>query len=412
MTTELRTVEPAAEPSAAIEPLRAKRILFAYENHPLSTTTARAVPRLLAQVAAHFASTDPTTEIIAVSPRAEKIEGVRCVSADLNFAARARCRVTGSRLARAFGRGGRIESTIPYQLGRQALGQFKGIADDDMIVVASTLTVAILAKQILPRARVVYWIQSMPRLGQEIVAARAVASADAIIAPSKALYADLFRLICRNQFAPPVWVIPNSTDQSQFKLLTPEKIAAVRHRIGLGDEDVGVMHVGRTPEKGLQIAKAAFALGRFEKNTVLVTIGGSKKERVRIHDRAEVLQLGWISLEELNEVYQVCELGLVPSVWWENCPMALIEMMSLGICPIASGVGGIPEMIEHGKNGLIVDAPNDPRQWASAMEVLLGDDDLRGKLGREAMATAQRQFDRQEFLARFRHVLNTVMVIA
>ncbi|GAA4451811.1 glycosyltransferase family 4 protein [Novipirellula rosea] len=394
------------------QPLLAKRLLVVYENHPLETTTARAVPRLLAQLAAHFASTDTATEVIAVGPGNTNIDGVRSVSATLGLAGRVRCRIRGGRVGRSLGFRPTVESTAPYQRAREALKQFTQTADEQTIVIASTMAVAALAKQVLPRARVVYWIQSLPRLGQEALAARAVAGADAIVAPSHAIYADLFALICRDRFPPPVWTIPNWIDQSQVKTLSREQIAETRQRIGLADDDFAVMHVGRAPEKGLQIAKTALAIGQFQKNTVLVTIGGAKKERGRLNDRAEFLQLGWISLEELNAVYQTCQLGLVPSVWWENCPLALIEMMSLGICPIGSRVGGIPEMIDHGKSGLIVDAPNDVDAWASAIQTLAADDELRNRLGHQASLSVQHQFDRQNILSRWRQVLNTVIATA
>ncbi|GAA5507358.1 glycosyltransferase family 4 protein [Novipirellula caenicola] len=394
------------------QPLLAKRLLIVYENYPLETNTARAVPRLLAQLAAHFASTDEATEVIAIGPGKTHIEGVRSVSATLGLAGRVRCRVHGSRVGRSLGVRQTVESTIPFQRAREALKQFAQTADEQTIVIASTMAVAVLAKQVLPRARVVYWIQSLPRLGQEALAARAVAGADVVVAPTHAIYTDLFSLICRDRFSSPVWQIPNWADGSHFKKLSAEQVAETRQRVGLAEDDFAVMHVGRAPEKGLQIAKTALAIGNFQKNTVLVTIGGATKERGRLSEHAEFLQLGWVSLEELNAIYQTCQLGLVPSVWWENCPLALIEMMSLGICPIGSRVGGIPEMIRHGESGFIVDAPNDVAAWASAIQTLAADDALRNRLGHQASISVQQQFDRQRILSQWRQVLNTVIATA
>ncbi|WP_372716753.1 glycosyltransferase family 4 protein [Novipirellula sp.] len=394
------------------QPLLANRLLVVYENHPLETTTVHAVPRLLSQLAVHFAGTAKATKIIAISPGNSQLKGVRLVSATLGFTGRLHCRMRGNRLTRSLGIRQDIEATAAYQRIKQALKQFEQTADERTVLIASTIAVAVAAKQVLPRARVIYWIQGMPRLGQESLASRAVASADAIVAPSKAIYEDLFALICRDRFSAPVWTIPNWSNQSQIKTLSPALIDETRQRIGLAEDDFAIMHVGRAPEKGLQVAKTALAIGQFQKNTVLVTIGGAKKERGQLNDRAEFLQLGWMSLEELNAVYQTCQLGLVPSVWWENCPLALIEMMSLGICPIGSRVGGIPEMIEHGKNGLIVDAPNDVAAWASAIETLAADDELRNRLGHQASISVHQKFNQQQILTQWRQVLNTVVATA
>ncbi|EMI16074.1 Glycosyl transferase, group 1 domain protein [Rhodopirellula maiorica SM1] len=394
------------------QPLLANRLLVVYENHPLESTTVRAVPRLLAQLAVHFASTARATEVITISPGNSRLKDVRSVSATLGYTGRLNCRVRGSRLARSLGFRQSIDATTGYQRIKQALMPFEQTADERTVLVVSTMTAAIVAKQVLPRARVIYWIQGMPRLGQESLASRAVAAADAIVAPSKAIYEDLFALICRDRFSAPVWTIPNWSNQSQVKTLSAAVVDETRQRIGLTADDFAIMHVGRAPEKGLQVAKTALAIGQFQKNTVLVTIGGAKKERRRLSDRAEFLQLGWLSLEELNSVYQTCQLGLVPSVWWENCPLALIEMMSLGICPIGSRVGGIPEMIEHGKNGIIVDAPNDVTAWASAIETLAGDDALRNQLGHQASLSVQQNFNQLQLLTRWRQVLNTAVSTA
>jgi len=392
------------QPSPSVE-----RILCVYENQPLSTTSTYAVPRLLAQLVEHLARVNPSTEIIATSPGAEEIAGTRSVRANLGLATRARCRLSNSRLVRAVHRRQGMESTIPYQLARSALKPFAADANEQTVVIAATMSVAILAKELMPKARVVYWIQGMPRLGQEILASRAVAAADAIVAPSKAMYTDLFQLICRDRFAAPVWVIPNTIDRSMFKPESTETLIAARNRLGLGKDDVAIMHIGRAPEKGLQIAKTALALGRFDKNVVLISAGGSTKSRRRIHDRAEVFEIGRVTPRELNQIYRVCHLGLVPSVWWENCPLALIEMMSVGLCPIGSRVGGIPEMIEHRKSGLIIDAPNDASAWAAAIETLLRDDVLRDRLADEAIRSVEKRFNSEQSISQWLQVIRTVV---
>jgi glycosyltransferase involved in cell wall biosynthesis len=395
--------------NATNDVLNVDRILCVYENQPLSPTSTHAVPRLLSQLIEGLA-VDSDSEFVAISPKGGTIAGVKNRNMpSLSGLARLQCRIVGSRFVRKL-RPQKLESTIPYQRAKRTLGQCG--ADENTIVIAATMSAVILAKQVCPASRVVYWVQGMPRLGQEAMASRAVNAADVIVAPSKAIYRDLFQLVCRDRFAPPVWVIPNTIDRSQFTPEPQQTIARTRAKLDLHEDDIAVMHIGRAPEKGLQVVQAALAIGKFDRNVVLVSAGGKHEGRRRIHERAEVLEIGRVTPSELNQVYQACNFGVVPSVWWENCPLALIEMMSLGLCPIGSRVGGIPEMIDHGVTGLIVDAPNDPHAWARAMEKLVTNRGLRERMGTEAKRSAQHQFSQAASLAQWRQVINTLTAIA
>jgi glycosyltransferase involved in cell wall biosynthesis len=70
----------------------------------------------------------------------------------------------------------------------------------------------------------------------------------------------------------------------------------------------------------------------------------------------------------------------------EGLPIALLEAMSLGKPVVATAVGGVPDVIEDGVEGLLV-APADPEALATGVDRLLGEPDLRHRLG-EAARTA------------------------
>jgi len=115
-----------------------------------------------------------------------------------------------------------------------------------------------------------------------------------------------------------------------------------------------------------------------------------------------------VTPSELNQIYQACDLGVVPSVWWENCPLALLEMMSLGMCIVASRVGGIPEMIEHEKTGLLVDSPNDVCHWATVLDSVFESPERRQTLGRAAQESLGERFSASQFIGNWESVLGTV----
>ncbi|HEU4878387.1 MAG TPA: glycosyltransferase, partial [Gemmatimonadaceae bacterium] len=78
----------------------------------------------------------------------------------------------------------------------------------------------------------------------------------------------------------------------------------------------------------------------------------------------------------------------------EGLGTSIIDAMSLGVPPIAFRVGGIPEVIDHERCGLLV-PPGDAAAFAAAAARLADDSDLRKRLSREARARAK-SFDAAE----------------
>jgi len=76
---------------------------------------------------------------------------------------------------------------------------------------------------------------------------------------------------------------------------------------------------------------------------------------------------------------------VVPSRWNENQPMVVLEAMSCGRPVIASRIGGIPELIEDGKDGHLI-PPDDPRCLAGVLKDLLADPDRAEGMGSAARA--------------------------
>jgi glycosyltransferase involved in cell wall biosynthesis len=390
--------------------LGARRLLCVYENGSLKTDSTYAVPRLASQLLEALAAANAGMQVTAMSADDGNISGVENLGVSPSQWSRLRGRVKG-RLSKFLHRPAGIESSTQYLRARAAFQSFGSRDQESAVVLCLTFTATILARKLLPKSRIIYWIHSLPRLGQEQLALEAVDAADAVATPSRAIYTDLFQLLCRNRFTPPVWVIPNCIDEDQFTRLPDESKAQTRSHLGLHQNDLAIVHIGRGPEKGLQIVETALRLCRYQtRNVVLVSVGGQSAPRRRLTPHAEVLEIGRVSPSELNRIYETCDLGVVPSVWWENCPLALIEMMSLGLCTIGSRVGGIPEMVQHKKTGLLVDGPNDVSAWAEALDTAMADDGLRQRLGAEACKSVKGRYNRQQFMERWQLLVNSLCV--
>lgn len=96
----------------------------------------------------------------------------------------------------------------------------------------------------------------------------------------------------------------------------------------------------------------------------------------------QIVFLGWVNQEQRDQLLAESDVMLLPS-YNEGLPMAILEAMSWGIPIITTPVGGIPEVIEHGKSGLLV-TPGHILELITAMESLIENPALRLSLGKGA----------------------------
>ena len=97
--------------------------------------------------------------------------------------------------------------------------------------------------------------------------------------------------------------------------------------------------------------------------------------------------LGWVSGTALEEIYPQASLLALPS-YAEGVPMSVIEAMSHGVPVVCTPVGGVPDMIRDGENGLLVN-PGDVRSLARQIGLLLRDPEAAAKLGYAGQRTVR-----------------------
>ncbi|WP_027179482.1 glycosyltransferase family 4 protein [Maridesulfovibrio bastinii] len=107
--------------------------------------------------------------------------------------------------------------------------------------------------------------------------------------------------------------------------------------------------------------------------------------------------LGTRPHEEVLEEYKkadVFTLGceIAPNGDRDGIPNVLAESMAMSVPVVTTNISGIPELIENGKSGLLVD-PKDPKAMADALERILTDQELRGKIIPEALKRVHEVFD-------------------
>jgi glycosyltransferase involved in cell wall biosynthesis len=133
--------------------------------------------------------------------------------------------------------------------------------------------------------------------------------------------------------------------------------------------------------------------------------------------RARIAQLGlseriqapgWTPPEEVRSLLARASIFALPSLI-ENLPLALLEAMAYGLCPVVTPVGAIPEVVCHGVCGLIVPA-GDSRALADALRTLIGDRLLMSRLGQAAQLRFKESYDIGKYVIRLTDQYESAML--
>ena len=103
----------------------------------------------------------------------------------------------------------------------------------------------------------------------------------------------------------------------------------------------------------------------------------------------------WVNKDERNQLLGKADVFVLPS-YHEGLPMSLLEAMANGLPPLTTPVGGIPEAVTDGQNGLLT-PPGDIDALSRKMRLLIRDESLRVMLGKAARVTAF-QFDIRSYV--------------
>ena len=99
---------------------------------------------------------------------------------------------------------------------------------------------------------------------------------------------------------------------------------------------------------------------------------------------------GKLGLEELVRHYSRAEVAVVPSLY-EGFGLPAAEAMACGLPVVSTTAGALPEVVEDGRNGILV-PPRDACALAGAIERLMKDDELRRAMGEEGRKRVERKF--------------------
>lgn len=170
-------------------------------------------------------------------------------------------------------------------------------------------------------------------------------------------------------------------------------------RFGVSENDISIVYAGAIHRrKGLHLLLDALdSINKPEAR--LLILGGLiyskkrsgdvsylKEQLEKIRSLPQITFVGPVSKPVMARILASSDIFVCPSIWEDPCPLVCAEAQASGIPVIGFRRGGIPELVEHGKTGLIVE-PN-VEELASSLTKLCEDVKLRRTMGRKARRRA------------------------
>lgn len=237
---------------------------------------------------------------------------------------------------------------------------------------------------------------------------------DAFVAMSRAI---------RDEFlaagVPPQKVahIPHGVDTSRFRPATPDERQALRERLGLPRDGRIIIYTGRLLRgKGLEALITAFRLiAAAEPTAHLVIVGSGEGQslsveadlRAAAHADALASRVTFAGrVEAVEDWLRASDVFAFPSMF-EALGIALVEAAACGLPAVASRTGGIVDVVEDGRSGMLVPTGDMTALW-TALHRLLTDADLGREMGAAARRVALARFDERDAVERYRALFREV----
>lgn len=215
------------------------------------------------------------------------------------------------------------------------------------------------------------------RILKTIVSKLALRNANAVIALTNNMEEDISRV-----YDGSILVIPNGVDLNRFDNLNRDSI---RKKLGYETNERVVLYLGNLrPEKGVKyLVESMDMIPQAKRPRLLIVGDGSEKRELerttqRLGLGKYINFAGKVPSQSVPEYMIASDVFVLPSLS-EGFPLVILEAMAAGLPIVATRVCGIPEIIENGKNGLLVE-PGYPKEIAEKILLLLESKELTAQI--------------------------------
>jgi glycosyltransferase involved in cell wall biosynthesis len=186
--------------------------------------------------------------------------------------------------------------------------------------------------------------------------------------------------------------------------------------LAISPDTVVAIMVGRIDGmKGHDVLLEALKLSRdagIPRFVTLIVGDGRMRENAEAAAGRAGLGPEWVRFlgfrSDISDLLSASDLFVLPSLS-EGFPLSVLEAMSFGLPVIATNVGGIPELIEADKHGMLI-PPGDPKTLAEAIARMVQSPQLRRSLGTAGAARVQSTFRFDHMLRQYKELYESLIL--
>jgi len=170
---------------------------------------------------------------------------------------------------------------------------------------------------------------------------------------------------------------------------------------------VGIMEKHKGPHRLLE----AFAASKKQQGFDLALVGegslrGMLKDRAHAQGIADRVSIpGFLDQAELDSILRRTAAVVVPSEWFENCPLVVLEAYSRSIPVVASSIGGLPEIVNHESGSILFQAGSE-EMMGEAMTKLWQERERLGEMGIRARRAFENLYGAGKYVSGYLEAIN------
>lgn len=173
---------------------------------------------------------------------------------------------------------------------------------------------------------------------------------------------------------------------------------------------IDILYTGQLAKhKGVHILIKAFKKIKDTNLHLHITGKGSYTDELKklAYGDERITFYGFVSEEKLTELYEMANISVVPSVWYDNSPVVIYESFRAGTPVIGSDIGGIPELVIDGYNGYLFEAGNVDELERTLIGVIHSKPKMQ-ELSENALASAEK-YKMEEHIAKLEQIYQNLV---
>ena len=233
-----------------------------------------------------------------------------------------------------------------------------------------------------------------------------IEKSDVVTAVSDSLKEQTYEMI---NPAKEIRTVYNFVDEREYNLKDSSPLKA---ELGLNQDAKVLIHVSnfRKVKRVMDVVDTFHKVNKEIDSKLLLVGDGPEMGRIvqqvrELELEEHVMFLG--KRDNLSELYSLSDVKLLLSEK-EAFGLVLLEAMACGVPGVGSSVGGIPEIINHGENGYLVDL-GDTEQAAKYIIGMFSDNELHEQLKQAALRTAKERFHSEQILQQYEEIYESLL---